>query len=93
MSRSNPYNRSTASIPTSPSYGTISSAAFTPTTNATFVVRSTSIYFNKWSLGSSNMAWSVGKGNGTNYGPTDNPSYYQVINSDTSTKTIIAVFK
>ena len=93
MSRSNPYNRSTTLLSTSPSYGTTSVASFSNTGKATFGVSSSSTYFNKWSLGSSNMSWSVIKTGVIYYGPSDNPSFYQVINNDQSTKTIIAIFK
>ena len=94
MGRSNPYNRPLGDITTSPVYGSLRQASFNTGGEATFMVSTTSIYFNKWSFGSSNMAWTVLKSPpNTYYGPTDKTTYFQIINRDTSTKNLIAVFK
>jgi hypothetical protein len=93
MSRSNPYNRPTSALTTSPPYGSVRNASFNTGGEATFGVSTTSTYFNKWQFGSGNMAWTVQKSPGVYYGPTDKTTYFQIINNDTSTKTMIAVFK
>lgn len=90
VSVKNPYNRSSTFFYTNPGIYTMNYSAFNNTTNiATFQLTNinSSYYYNGWALGGTNIRFAAG------YNSMSNPVRVEILNRDTSCKTVYAVFK